>query len=109
MSGFYAPDAMVVSPPGTGGTLTIPSGASSTAAACKLTAHKGHWLWIKSTVKAHIRFSSAGTAATTGNIYLTPDVDYPFRIPANTAARDRITAYGVSAGTLYFRRTSGEY
>lgn len=103
----YERDAAVVCPPGSGGTITVPSGSSSTAGSGVLTAYKNHWLWMKSSSKAHVRFgTSAVGAATTGDIYLTPDADYHFRIPASVT---HVRVRGVAAGTLYYRKSSGSF
>lgn len=107
MSGQLVPEAANLTPPGAGGTVTVPSGASSTAGSGNLSAYAGEWLWIKSTVKTHVRFGiSTVGAATTGDIYLTADVDYPFRIPRD-GTLSYVRARGTAAGTLYYRQTSG--
>lgn len=102
-------DALNVTPPGSGGTITVPSGASSGVASGSLVAYQGAFLWLKSSSKAHVRFgTSAVGAATTGDIYLTADVDYFFRVPKD-GSQSYVRTRGAAAGTLYYRRTSGPY
>jgi hypothetical protein len=98
--------ADVVSPPGSGGTITVPSGSSNTSAT-SLVAYQGAWLWLKSTAKTHVNFgtSTVATALTT-HIYLTADVDYFFRIPKD-GSLSYIKTRGATTGTLYYRKTSG--
>lgn len=109
MSGFIEREAVLITPPGVGdgATITVPSAASSTAGDGNLSSYAGSYLWVKSTVKAYVRFGEAGVgAATVGDIYLTPDVDYAFWIPRD-ASRSYVRARGTAAGTLYYRRSSG--
>lgn len=107
MTAFYAQEADNITPPGSGGTIAVPSAASSTVGSGNLTAYQGRWLWIKSSAKTHVRFGTSSVgAATTGDIYLTADVDYPMRVPRD-GTRSYVRARGAAAGTLHYRVTSG--
>lgn len=107
MSGQIERLAVLVTPPGSGGTITIPSGSSSTAGSGNLTAYAGSYLWIKSDVKVHVKFGGASVAtAGTTDIYLTPDADYSMWIPRD-GTQSYVRVRGAAAGTLYYRRTSG--
>lgn len=102
-------EAINVSPPGTGGKIAL-STASSTAGSGNLSAYEGKWLWVKADEKTHVRTggSSVG-AATSGDIYLTADVDYFWRVPTD-GTRSYVRAKAASGtGTLFYRVTSGPY
>lgn len=107
MSGMYEREAVLVTPPASGGTITVPSGSSSTAGSGNLSAYQGSYLWVKSTAKTYLRFGTSSVgAATTGDIYLTADVDYQFWIPED-GTLSYVRARGAAAGTLYYRQSSG--
>lgn len=108
MPSVYLDPATAVSPPGSGGTITIPASASSTAGSGNLSAYEGRWLSIRADVGCHVRFGTSSVgAATAGDWYLPADVGEPYRIP-KSGTLSRVTVLGKgTAGKLYFRVTSG--
>jgi len=106
MAGFFEQAAINATPPGTGGKITI-STASSTAGSGNFDAYKGRWIWLKSDVKTYVR---AGTslvgAATAGDMYLTADTDYFWRVPKD-GTLSYLRAKGTGSGTLFWRTSSG--
>lgn len=101
---YLANDFFNNSLPRDGGTIAVPSAASSTAGDGDLSSYIGKHVWLKADVKTHIRVGTSYEAATAGDIYLTPDVDYDFRVAQD---QKHISVYGAGAGTLYLRVTSG--
>src|SRR5690606_5201254 len=105
-------DALNVILPTSTTKIAVPASASTTAGVTgqNLAALAGKYVWMKSTVKTHIRAGATPTgagAATTDDIYLTADVDYFWRIPQD-GSRNGIRVKGAgTAGTLYYAVTSG--
>lgn len=106
MSSYFVQEANNVTPPGSGGTITL-STTSSTAGSGNLTAYAGRWLVFKSDVDVHVRFGALNVgAATAGDYYLTADLPEPYRIPKD-GTLSYVRAKGTAAGKLYYRVTSG--
>lgn len=110
MTSSYEIEALVVAPPGTGGSISIGTGASSTATAGNLAAYAGKWLTFAATTPAHVRFGTASVGpATAGDIEIPAGTWTRMRIPKD-GSRSYVRALAVStSGTVYFRVTSGAY
>jgi hypothetical protein len=93
--------AVIVGPTSTTRKAVLANTAAPTA--LDLIGFSGAWVIVKCNVKTHYRFSSTSTAAsiTTTDIYLTPDVDYPFYIPVGGARRYLKFKGGGTAGFIY--------
>lgn len=102
-------EAANVCPPGTGGSIAVTS-ASSTAGSGDFSAYAGKWLWLTASAKTHVRAGTSSVgAATTGDIYMTADTPYFWRVPKDGTLSYVRARTATGSGTIHYRVTSGAW